>query len=183
MKTLLIVLAMGGAAAAAPGPDFLEAQPPKPVISRDMAASDAVTLIEPTDVVAFAHDSNLLRADAYDQVDRAAQWLHAHPGYSVVLEGHTDETGDPAYNANLAFARAASVKTRLAQDGIADDRVVLVAFGEKEAIHPLNVNDRRVVLYATRLPGRLIASNALRRGALRATWVYAGSTFDMAPGQ
>jgi len=176
MKSLLIVLAVGGTAAAAPAPDFLEHTPPRPV-EQNLAASGAVTLIEPSDTIAFAHDSNALRADAVDQVDEAAQWLRAHPAYSIVLEGHTDTTGDVDYNAGLAFARAAAVKARLTQDGVPPERIVLVAFGER------GVNDRRVTLYATRLAGRAIATDAVRRGAARATWVYAGSTFDMAPGQ
>jgi hypothetical protein len=74
-----------------------------------------------------------------------------------------------------AFARAASVKARLAQDGIEDDRIVLVSFGE------CDVHDRRVLVYATRIPAHALATNAVRRGAARATWFQAGSTFDMAP--
>jgi len=176
MKSLLIVLAVGGTAAAAPAPDFLGHEPPRPVDPTAAATAGATTPIEPSDVIAFAHDSNALDADGVDQVDRAAQWLRAHPEYSVVLEGHTDETGDPDYNAGLAFARAASVKARLGQDGIKNERIVMVSFGER-AVH-----DRRVLVYATRSPGHAIATNAMRRGAARATWFHAGSTFDMAPG-
>ena len=155
MKSVLIALVVGGTAAAAAG---------------------ATTPIEPSDVIAFMHDSNVLDADGVDQADRAAQWLRAHPDYTVVLVGHTDETGDPDYNAGLAFARAASVKARLGEDGIKADRIVLVSFGERAE------HDRRVVVYATRAPGHTIATNAMRRGAARATWFHAGSTFDMAPG-
>jgi hypothetical protein len=173
MKSLLIALALGGTAAAAPGPDFLDHQPPTPVGADLAATAGTRTVIEPSDVVVFAHDSALLRADTLDQVDRVAQWLRAHPGYSVVLEGHTDNIGDVDYNAGLAFSRAAAVKGRLDADGIAADRIVLVAFGER------GVNDRRVTMYATRLPGREIAARALRRGAARATWFAGKSAFDM----
>jgi hypothetical protein len=176
MKTWLIVLAVGGTAAASPAPDFLD-NTPRPPLARRMAASIRTNeRIDPSDVVTFNHDSNALREDALDQVDTAAQWLRDHPDYNVVLEGHTDEIGDPSYNAGLAFARAAAVKARLAQDGVSSDRVVLVAFGER------GVNERRVLIYATQVKGETIAGDAIRRGAARATWFYAGATFDMAPG-
>lgn len=175
MKSLLIALAVGGTATAAPAPDFLGNQPPPPLAPDMAATAGASTVIEPSETVVFAHDSNALRASAVDQVDHVAQWLRAHPGYSIVLEGHTDTTGDLNYNAALAFARAASVRARLAEDGIKPDRVVLIAYGE------CGVNDRQVVIYATRVHGETVAANAIRRGAARATWFYAGSTFDMAP--
>ena len=176
MKSLLIVLAVGGTAAAAPDPDFLGHRAPDPVHPDMAATAGATTRIEPSDIIVFAHDSNALLPSAVDQVDRTAQWLRAHPDYNIVLEGYTDETGERSYNAGLAFSRAAAVKARLGDDGISADRVVLVAFAE------CRVLDRRVALYATRIHGETIAGDAMRRGAARATWFYAGSTFDMAPG-
>ena len=176
MKSLLIALVVGGTATAAPAPDFLDHAPPPPVAPGQAATAGASTVIEPGDIIVFAHDSNALLPSETGQVDRAAQWLRAHPDYNVVLEGYTDETGDRSYNAGLAFARAAAVKARLAEDGINPDRVVLVAYSE------CRVLDRRVAMYATRIHGETIAGDAIRRGAARATWFYAGSTFDMGPG-
>jgi outer membrane protein OmpA-like peptidoglycan-associated protein len=176
MKSLLIALAVGGTAVAGPAPDFVD-NTPRPPLARRMAASiRSDALIEPSDVVTFNHDSNGLRSDALDQVDTAAQWLRDHPDYNIVLEGHTDEIGDPTYNAHLAYSRAAAIKARLTQNGIDSNRVILVAFGER------GVNERRVLVYATRVKGETIAANAIRRGAARATWYYAGATFDMGPG-
>jgi outer membrane protein OmpA-like peptidoglycan-associated protein len=183
MKSLLMVLALGGAAAAAPGPDFVAANPPRPVHPNLAASTEAKTAIDPTDVVTFSEASNVVLDAAQDQIDRAAAWLKAHPGYNIVLEGHTDEAGSPTYNEGLALARAESVGTRLQQHGIATDRIVLVAWGEEQATHPSNLNDRRVVMYATPIQGRAIASQSLRRGALRAAWYAGGSRFDMSSNQ
>lgn len=174
-----MVLALGGAAAAAPGPDFVAANAPTPAHPDLAAATEATTPIDPTDVVTFAESSTVLLDAAQDQIDRAAAWLKAHPGDNIVLEGHTDEAGAPAYNQSLALGRAESVATRLEQRGIARDRIVLVAWGEEQATHPRNLNDRRVVMYATPIAGRDIAAASLRRGAPRATWFSGGSRFDM----
>jgi outer membrane protein OmpA-like peptidoglycan-associated protein len=179
MKSLLMVLALGGAAAAAPGPDFLAADAPAPAHPDLAAATEATRPIDPTDVVTFAASSTVLLDAAQDQIDRAAAWLKAHPGYNIVLEGHTDEAGTPSYNRTLALGRAESVGTRLEQRGIGRDRIVLVAWGEEQATHPRNLNDRRVVMYATPTAGRDIASVSLGRGALQASWFAGGSRFDM----
>ena len=178
MKSLLMVLALGGAAAAAPGPDFVAAKPPKPAHPDLAAAAEARTPIDPTDVVTFAASSTTLLDGALDQIDRAAAWLKAHPGYNIVLEGHTDEAGPTKYNEGLALGRAESVETGLEQRGIARDRIVLVAWGEEQATHPQNLNDRRVVMYATETPGRDIASVSLQRGALHAAWFSGRARFD-----
>jgi outer membrane protein OmpA-like peptidoglycan-associated protein len=178
MKSLLMMLALGGTAVAAPGPDFVAADAPKPA-HKDLVASDARNQIEPTDVVAFALGSTTLLTAAQDQIDHAAAWLKKHPGYSIVLEGHTDVAGSTSYNETLALGRADAVRMRLQDRGIAPDRIVLVAWGEEQASHPQNLNDRRVVMYATRATGKAIATTSLKRGALRAAWYANGSRFDM----
>ncbi len=178
MKSLLMVLALGGAAAAAPGPDFVAANPPTPAHPDLAAATEASRPIDPTDIVTFAASSTTLLDAAQDQIDRAASWLKAHPGYNIVLEGHTDEAGAPSYNEGLALGRAESVASRFEQLGIAQDRIVLVAWGEEQATHPRNLNDRRVVMYATPTAGRDIASLSLGRGALHAAWFSGRARFD-----
>jgi outer membrane protein OmpA-like peptidoglycan-associated protein len=178
MKSLLMLLALGGTAVATPGPDFIAADAPKPV-HKDLAASNAANPIEPTDIVAFASASTTLLDGAQVQIDRAAAWLQKHPGYNIVLEGHTDVAGAAGYNETLALGRADAVRVRLQERGISPDRIVLVAWGEEQASHPRNLNDRRVVMYATRASGKGIAADSLKRGALRAAWYANGSRFDM----
>lgn len=168
MKTILMtMLLVGGVAAADKGPDFVAAKSPAPATSPTLTASNARAPIEPTDVIAFANDSAGLIDSAVDQVDHVAMWLAAHPGYNVVLEGHTDSTGTPQYNATLAFDRAAAVRSRLQARGITPDRIVLAAYGEASAGQPVNINDRRVVIYATKLAPSQVALRLQERGALR----------------
>jgi len=163
----MTMLLAGGVAAAGTGPDFVAAKSPAPATPPTLAASNARNPIEPTDVIAFANDSAGLIDSALDQIDHAATWLAAHPGYNIVLEGHTDATGTPQYNASLAFDRAAAVRSRLQARGITPDRIVLAAYGESSATEPANINDRRVVMYATKLAPSQVALRLQERGALR----------------
>jgi peptidoglycan-associated lipoprotein len=179
MKSLLLVVALGGVAAADNAPDFVSAKAPKSAVT--LAASDGRGQIEPTDIVMFDTASSRLSAAALDEVDRAAVWLAAHPGYNLAIEGHTDEAGSSGYNAGLAFERANAVRTRLAEHGVAADRLVVVGYGEQGASAQLNKNDRRVVFFASKLKPADLAARSIDRGADRATWFADGSPVDMQP--
>ncbi len=174
-----MLAALGGIAAAepAPNPDFVPAKAPSTVVTEP--ASGARSLIEPTEIVMFDLDSAALYDASLDQVGRVASWLKAHPGYRLAIEGHADSLGAQGYNNELAFTRAAAVQSRLNSLGIPNDRLVLVGFGEAGATAQENSNDRRVVMYATKLNGQQVASMDLERGALRATWFERGTAMDM----
>ena len=54
-------------------------------------------------------------------------------GYTwIVITGHTDHLGSPAYNHQLALARANAVAHYCMQQGLPPDRVQVLVFGENE---------------------------------------------------
>lgn len=54
--------------------------------------------------------------------------------FRIVIEGHTDDVGSPAYNERLGLRRAESVKSALAAEGIAGSRMSTVTFGETQPL-------------------------------------------------
>ncbi len=181
MKTTLglvfgSLLLTSAALADTTGPDFV-GNAPRPHIDRSLTASSGPqSKIEPGDVIAFKLDKATMTEAGFDQVDRAAYWLKAHPKHRLVLEGHTDKLGMAVYNEDLATRRIAAVRDRLMTLGIASDRIIMMTFGEREAISPENPNDRRVVLYATTLSPKAIAAASFEdRDAAIATWTDRGS--------
>jgi outer membrane protein OmpA-like peptidoglycan-associated protein len=52
----------------------------------------------------------------------------------TVVEGHTDNSGKPAYNMKLSEARAKGVMDYLVTQGVAPDRITSVGFGETRPI-------------------------------------------------
>lgn len=50
---------------------------------------------------------------------------------SIILEGYTDNTGDPTSNITLSDARAKAVKTYLVSNGISGDRIEAIGLGDK----------------------------------------------------
>lgn len=192
MKTTLATLflaltslagARGALADVAPiGPDFVSAAP-RAHIDRSLVASPAMNRIDPLDVVAFSLDSTFLSGDSVTQVDAAAKWLRRHPDHKIVLEGHTDQIGRQLYNEDLSTRRMAAIRNRLLGWGIAADRIVMITYGEREAIDPENPNDRRVVMFATKqAPQAVIASQLEHRSVIVATWTDRNSLIQLQPG-
>ncbi len=82
--------------------------------------------------VYFAFDkSNVI--DFYKgQIDSVVKVLTEHPGYSVEIQGHTDNKGTDEYNDKLSERRAKEVKTFLVKKkAIAESRITVKTFGEK----------------------------------------------------
>jgi outer membrane protein OmpA-like peptidoglycan-associated protein len=71
----------------------------------------------------FETGTTTLTPESRPTVDSLVVILKAYPVVAVVLEGHTDSTGDPAANKKLSLDRATAVKTLLVSGGVADARI------------------------------------------------------------
>ncbi|MBK6604457.1 MAG: OmpA family protein [Leptospiraceae bacterium] len=56
-------------------------------------------------------------------LDKVADSIKAYPDTKVNISGHTDASGDPAFNKTLSQQRADSVKGYLKSQGITDDQI------------------------------------------------------------
>jgi outer membrane protein OmpA-like peptidoglycan-associated protein len=163
-------------------PDFV-ANAPRMNIDPSLAASDAMNRISPLDVITFEHDSAQLSEEGIAQIDRAAVWLERHPRFRIVLEGHTDGIGDDFYNEDLASRRMHIVREQLMAAGVANDRIVLIAYGSAAASDPNNPEERRVVMFASDQPVRdVVATQLEHRSALLAAWVEQGAVLTLRSG-
>ncbi|HEY5946848.1 MAG TPA: OmpA family protein, partial [Kofleriaceae bacterium] len=144
-----------------------------------VAAPDAEHPIQPIDVVTFEHDKATLDEIAVSQLDTAARWLNNNPRQRLVLEGHADATGADVYNEDLAMRRVAAVRAHMMRHGIASDRIMMVNFGDREAMDEHNQlfgADRRVVMYATTLSPRAVAAVIREnRPAIATAWTERGA--------
>jgi len=100
--------------------------------------------------ISFARGSTRPSAGALDQalVTQLRERVEAHPGGSVILEGHADALGPEEYNLVLSYRRVVAVAQLLAAAGIARERIVPRAYGEEAAgrVPGDNPHDRRVVV-------------------------------------
>lgn len=105
------------------------------------------------DKVSFAFNASELSPDAQMLVDELAEKVKAdNRGLWIEIEGHTDATGEPAYNKELGLKRAEAVRDYLYQaHGIPLHRVSVYSFGEEVPVADNTTRDgrarnRRVVI-------------------------------------
>lgn len=82
----------------------------------------------------FATNSAELRPASRENLTTLATSLKNHPDSNVLIVGHTDATGAAAYNQTLSERRAASAKTFLMSQGIAENRIRTEGRGMNEPI-------------------------------------------------
>jgi len=86
------------------------------------------------DAVTFETDSTRLTSTSNDQLGQLAAVLKAYPTVVIAVEGHTDNTGDPAANKKLSEDRAAAVKDALVGMGVPAERVTSTGRGAEKPI-------------------------------------------------
>lgn len=83
--------------------------------------------------VQFYSNSSKLLPYSISSVQQLADYLNAHPSVHAVIEGHTDNIGDPATNLQLSKDRAETVRQLLISFGVEPDRVAARGYGKN---HP-----------------------------------------------
>lgn len=92
-------------------------------------------------VINFGSNSAVLPKDSVELLKRAAALLKSAPnGTRIEVAGHTDNTGDPAYNVYLSEKRAKAVREELIKDGVKADALVVKGYG---GARPVTSNDTR----------------------------------------
>jgi OOP family OmpA-OmpF porin len=71
-----------------------------------------------------------LRPGAQSDLVRLADFLNQNPNSTVLVEGHTDNSGNAEYNLELSQLRALSVRDFLVANGISPLRVRAISYGE-----------------------------------------------------
>lgn len=87
----------------------------------------------PQDIL-FAVDSAAVNPGLRSDLFTLADSLNRYPGTSVIIVGHTDNTGGAAYNQSLSERRAQSVSNVLVSGGVAPGRLVALGAGEDQPI-------------------------------------------------
>lgn len=84
--------------------------------------------------ILFDVNASELKSVAHDNVTKLAKVLEKYPDTDVLIEGHTDNTGDDKYNQDLSERRAQSVSNDLKIQGIKGSRITTVGYGESQPI-------------------------------------------------
>jgi peptidoglycan-associated lipoprotein len=81
--------------------------------------------------VFFGYDQWTLSDSARDALHHNAEWLKAHPGAVLKVDGHCDERGTADYNMVLGDKRSKSARTYLTELGVNPKQVGIMSYGKE----------------------------------------------------
>ena len=81
--------------------------------------------------ILFDYDKATIRPGEESKLLTNATWLKQNPTVRFTIEGHADERGSQEYNIALGDERAAAVMKFLAAQGIAENRMKTISYGEE----------------------------------------------------
>jgi len=94
--------------------------------------------------VHFQHDSAELLPDSHALIQEAAQVLKERTNIQLVeIQGHTDNTGNAAYNKRLSQERADAVMKTLIDLGVEASRLTAMGYGQERPLVPNVSNANR----------------------------------------
>ena len=101
-------------------------------------APKEMTIVLDERALNFDFDKSNVKPEYYDLLKNIKEFVEQN-NYEITIVGHTDSVGSNQYNFGLSRRRAESVKTKLLEFGLAEERVVgIEAMGEEQ---PIATND------------------------------------------
>ena len=84
----------------------------------------------------FAINSSEISESYKSDLGSAAEVFVKYPETNIVIEGHTDDTGNEDYNMTLSEKRAVAVRNFLQSRKVAADRMTVKWYGESQPKYP-----------------------------------------------
>ncbi len=82
--------------------------------------------------VTFKTESDEINPSSFTRLNISAKDLKRNPDLKVIVAGHTDNMGDPAFNQELSLKRAEAVKAYLIDKGIDSSRLIARGYGDSQ---------------------------------------------------
>jgi outer membrane protein OmpA-like peptidoglycan-associated protein len=94
-------------------------------------------------LVFFDFDKATLQPSSYPELDRAVDLMKSDPSMQVEIAGFTDAQGTDAYNKDLSQRRANAVREYLIGQGVDDNRLTALGYGELNPVAGNETEDGR----------------------------------------
>lgn len=126
----------------APGPIASGTDTPAPdepvsIIRPDAEVARQMPPLEPlAERIPFGDGGSVLGQPAIELLQAALDTREMAAGGQIVLRGHTDSDGNDEANLRASQRRAEAVRDWLVQNGVAEDRIRIIAMGEQNPARP-----------------------------------------------
>jgi outer membrane protein OmpA-like peptidoglycan-associated protein len=85
--------------------------------------------------IQFDENSFAIKNESIPVIENLAEVILDNPAWKIIVEGHTDSTGEDADNQALSEKRAASVMEKLVSIGVPQERLAFAGFGETKPLY------------------------------------------------
>jgi outer membrane protein OmpA-like peptidoglycan-associated protein len=93
----------------------------------------------------FGFNQSALTSSSKKAIDNLVSFMQQYPDTKVVLRGYASSEGTDAHNKKLSEERAAAVSDYLESEGIAENRISTVGYGEEDPIASNNTATGREI--------------------------------------
>jgi len=100
----------------------------------EITKADIKKITEIASKIFMETNSDKLQVASLAQLDALTDILKKYEAANLIIEGHTDNVGDDAFNMTLSQKRTESVKNYLMGKGIMESRLTAVGYGETRPI-------------------------------------------------
>ncbi len=134
-------------------PQTVTLQVPQIKIAKEVLSEAPVELREEerglvmniTSAVLFDFDKSKIKEEALQVLPDVARLLQMYPNNKIKIEGHSDSTGSETYNQKLSARRAASIYNYFVQQGVDQERLEKIGYGETQPIASNRTNSGRIL--------------------------------------
>jgi len=136
---ILIIVQMVGGCAARLQPayltelNFAQLPKPQPIVAVPLKANSREIRMS-LDAVLFAVNKASLLPKGKRKIVEFAKVIQQYPSRALLIEGHTDSSGNATYNQDLSKRRATTVRDALIAQGIDSQRFSIKGYGESNPI-------------------------------------------------
>ena len=111
----------------------IEEEIPGAVVER--VDNGIVVTFEEGSGVTFATNKYNINTNSQENLNKLIKVFKEYPDTNILVVGHTDSTGDAAYNMTLSEKRAYAVTNYLSSNGISNGRLTTNWFGETQPLY------------------------------------------------
>ncbi|MEL7444714.1 MAG: OmpA family protein [Pseudomonadota bacterium] len=108
----------------------------RPDIERPATEEDEEVLERLLVTIGFPDGGDELSTDAVTKLEAVVASEQFRAGLPILIGGHSDAGGGDQVNLDASEARAQAVAKWFADNGVAADRILVIAFGEQNPIEP-----------------------------------------------